>query len=121
MPDFINSIAFLARLPTKMTEDFVPSPTFLSTEFAPSMTTFAEGCSTSIFRKNVPPSFVIVDSPMMSMYIFSNPAGPNDVFIASEIMLAAIRLPINVSLRPVLVMSSARMPFGMLNHSLTIK
>jgi hypothetical protein len=36
-------------------------------------------------------------------------------------MLAAIRLPINVSLRPVLVISSARMSFGMLNHSLTIK
>ena len=67
---------FPKEKPAIITTDIVPSPTSLSTVLAASINTFAAGCSTSIFRKKVAPSLVNVDSPIISIYIFSLPVGP---------------------------------------------
>ncbi len=64
---FNRSSAFSKSEPAIMTTDVVPSPTSLSTVLDASINTFAAGWPTSILRRNVAPSFVKVDSPIMSI------------------------------------------------------
>ena len=92
IPKSSNFSAFSSKEPAKMTTDIVPSPTSLSTEFAASIITLAAGCSTSNLRNIVEPLLVRVTSPKRSMYIFSNPLGPNELLMRSAINFPASKL-----------------------------
>src|SRR5690349_19150858 len=87
-----NFSVFSRRAPAKTITDIVPSPTSLSTEFDASIMALAAGCTTSILRNIVEPLLVRVTSPKRSMYIFSNPRGPNELFMRSAINLPASKL-----------------------------
>ena len=92
MPKSNNFSAFSSKEPASITTDIVPSPTSLSTEFEASIITLAAGCSTSSLRNIVEPFLVIVTSPKRSMYIFSNPLGPNELLMRSAINFPASKL-----------------------------
>ncbi len=106
MPISNNSSAFSTSAPASTTTDVVPSPTALSTALDASIITFAAGCSTSIFLRNVAPSLVTVISPRISINIFSSPLGPRKPLTRSAINLAARRLYLRASVPYVLLTPS---------------
>mmetsp|Transcript_38155 Transcript_38155/g.73181 ORF Transcript_38155/g.73181 Transcript_38155/m.73181 type:complete len:231 (-) Transcript_38155:89-781(-) len=86
-----------SRAPASTVTEVVPSPAFMSWDFASSTSIFAAGLRTSIVFRIVAPSFVMVTSPFAEQTILSIPRGPRLVRIASATALAAYMLAVRTS------------------------